>query len=128
MTVEIKDASPQDDAAGKEPASAPSPLRFSATAGWVLLICVLAFVLRYFYIVSLDHLLCQFGDAYFFLAGATKLREFVCNAFQSGNFNLIGALPPATPNAVVALGSLSVSDRLMVDGPIFPSYLALVQF
>jgi 4-amino-4-deoxy-L-arabinose transferase-like glycosyltransferase len=94
----------------------------------VLLICVLAFVLRYLYILSLDHLLCQFGDAYFFLAGATKLREFVCNAFQSGNFNLISALPPATPNAVVALGSLSVSDRLMVDGPIFPSYLALVQF
>ncbi|MBU6452986.1 MAG: hypothetical protein KGS72_14470 [Cyanobacteria bacterium REEB67] len=96
-------------------------------AALVAAICLLAFVLRYFYTASLDHLLCQFGDAYFFLAGGSKLREFVCSAIQDGNFNLIGALPPASPNGMVALGSLAVSDRLMVDGPIFPSYLALVQ-
>jgi 4-amino-4-deoxy-L-arabinose transferase-like glycosyltransferase len=100
----------------------------SRDAALVAAICLLAFVLRYLYIASLDHLLCQFGDAYFFLAGASKLREFICNTIQAGNFNLIGALPPASTNGMVALGSLVVSDRLMVDGPIFPSYLALVQW
>jgi hypothetical protein len=128
MTAESTKAPLEDDAAGGMSSFLRLRPSLSATAGWVALICVLAFLLRYFYIVSLDHLLCQFGDAYFFLAGGSKLREFVCNAIQAGNFNLLDSLPPASPNGMVALGSLRVSDRLMVDGPIFPSYLAIVQW
>ena len=130
LSVTAKDtkAALPDDQADGQSASSPVALGLSAPALWVALICLTAFLLRCVYIVSLDHLLCQFGDAYFFLAGGSKLRQFICAAVQAGNFNLLSALPPASGNAMVALGSLSVSDRLMVDGPVFPSYLALVQW
>jgi len=100
----------------------------SPTARWAVAICALAFVLRCIYIFALQHLLIQFGDAYCFLAGASKLREFVCAAWQAGHFNLLSELPPASPNGIVAMRSIAVADRLMVDGPTFPIYLAIMQW
>ena len=125
MTVQIEDSSLEGGAAGRGASAWRLPL--SRAACLLTLICVAAFVLRCVYLLSLDHLLCQFGDGYFFLAGASKLRELICTAIQSGHLNLLDALPPASANGMVALGSVSVSDRLMVDGPVFPGYLALVQ-
>jgi|GEM_PF-1385257 len=98
------------------------------TACWAVAICVLAFVLRCIYIFSLEHVLIQFGDAYCFLAGASKLRELVCTAWQAGHFNLLSEIPLASPNGIVAMRSIAVSDRLMVDGPTFPIYLAIMQW
>ncbi|MBS2009394.1 MAG: hypothetical protein JST01_20235, partial [Cyanobacteria bacterium SZAS TMP-1] len=98
------------------------------TACWAVAICVLAFGLRCIYIFSLDHLLIQFGDGYCFLAGASKLREFVCTALSAGHLNFLSELPPASPNGMVAMRSIAVADRLMVDGPTFPIYLAVMQW
>lgn len=93
-----------------------------------LLIFLLAFSLRLTYVSFLQHQLSEFGDAFLFLAGASKLREFFCHAIQSGDWNLISSLGLTSPNDVLAMRSISVSDRIMADGPIFPTYLALIQW
>ncbi len=90
---------------------------------------MLAFLLRYLYnAVFMEHRIAHYGDAYNFLRSGTcllaeasksaNLFEFISRIYHSGASQTQG---------LQSMVSMSLSDRLQIDGPVYPAYLAFVQ-
>lgn len=95
-----------------------------------VLIFVLAFALRALYnCVFLEHRIAHFGDAYNFLRSGTCLLEAVLSSHNI--FDFLGKIYHASaPQAQLlqSMTSLKLTDRLLIDGPVFPGYLALIEW
>jgi hypothetical protein len=87
-------------------------------------IFVAALFVRVVFNLSLESRLCHFGDAFYFLTSGAQLLA----AVKSGMLAQLAAAHPQATAGVNAMMSLSLVDRILIDGPVFPSYLALVQF
>lgn len=90
----------------------------------------LAMSLRALYdCVFLEHRIAHFGDAYNFLRSGSCIYE----AFATSN-NLTELLAKfyaaAPPQAQIlqSMTSMKLADRLIIDGPVYPGYLAIVQW
>lgn len=89
-------------------------------------ICLLAVVLRLAFCATLDFKVIQFGDAYFYLSGASNILKFIADNWQQYGLTLFAHLPQATTGEYNIMRSITVADRLINDGPIYSSFLALV--
>jgi hypothetical protein len=84
----------------------------------------IALIVRVAFNLSLESRLCHFGDAFYFLTSGSQLL----GAMKSGMLTQFAAVHSQATAGVNAMMSLSLVDRILIDGPVFPSYLALVQF
>jgi hypothetical protein len=94
----------------------------------IVLIFLLALSLRLlFNFFFLEHQVANFADAFYFLTTGNKLfacllgLDKTCSFFQLFNNH-------ATAASVQTMVSTSLTERLLVDGPIFPFYLGFVQW
>jgi hypothetical protein len=88
----------------------------------LLAVFAAAFLLRLIFNLNLDHRLCEFGDAFYYLSAGSQLLATI---EQGQLFQLWHQ--HAAPG-ILAMTSTGLIDRLLLDGPIFPAYLALMQF
>lgn len=93
---------------------------------FILSICLLAVVLRLAFCATLDFKVVQFGDAYFYLSGASNILKFIADNWQNYGLTLFAHLPQATTGEYNIMRSIAVADRLINDGPIYSSFLAMV--
>jgi 4-amino-4-deoxy-L-arabinose transferase-like glycosyltransferase len=108
--------------------------QFSASRGFPFaaptFIFAIAFALRYLYnAVFMEHRIAHFGDAYNFLRSGTCLLEAASsshNVFEYIHKIYYAAAPQA--QILQSMTSMKLMDRLLIDGPVYPSYLALVQW
>jgi len=88
---------------------------------------VIALVIRLFFdLVKSDHRLCSFGDAYFFLKTGHEFAKAMTTA--TGFADFLAKLTVHTPDAGswATFGSGALGDRLLLDGPVYPFFLAIV--
>ncbi|MBX9668491.1 MAG: hypothetical protein K2X93_12775 [Candidatus Obscuribacterales bacterium] len=94
-----------------------------------LLVFVLALTIRLFYdLVINQHRLASFGDGYFYLKTGQELAKAMTQA--TGLTDFLAKLTVHTSSvagAVSTFGSGALADRLLLDGPVFTTYLAIVQ-
>lgn len=93
---------------------------------FILSICLLAVVLRLAFCATLDFKVIQFGDAYFYLSGASNILKFVADNWHQYGLTLFAHLPQATTGEYNIMRSIAVADRLINDGPVYSSFLAMV--
>lgn len=87
---------------------------------------LLAFALRaHFNLEISEHRFCDSGDPYFFHVTATGLLKLL----QEPQWwtRLPELLGTPSPNQMNALLSEKLADRLLLDGPAYPAYLAVLQ-
>lgn len=90
----------------------------------------LAFALRAIYDgFILEHRICHFGDAYNFLRSGSAIYEAVASSSSLPDFlDKVYGAGPVEDNVLHSMTSMKLQDRLQIDGPVFPSYLAMVQW
>jgi hypothetical protein len=95
-----------------------------------LLIFSFAFILRYLYnAVFMEHRIAHFGDAYNFLRSGTCLLEAAASSHTP--MELIGKIYHASApqtQLLQSMTSMKLTDRLLIDGPVYPAYLAIVEW
>jgi hypothetical protein len=89
----------------------------------VLAIFVVALLIRVVFNLSQEHRLCHFGDAFYFLTSGSQLLA----ALKSGMLTHLSELHTQATVGVQTMTSVSFIDRILIDGPVFPAYLAMVQ-
>jgi 4-amino-4-deoxy-L-arabinose transferase-like glycosyltransferase len=78
---------------------------------------------------SLDKRICHFGDAYYYLSAGLGLLKLVSQSHSlSEAIATLAAQYTPSPSLMQSVLSTALTDRLLMDGPIFPAYLALVEF
>lgn len=85
---------------------------------------LIALCIRVVFNLTQESRLCHFGDAFYFLTSGSQLLA----AVQSGTLLNLAALQQQATIGVNAMMSHSLVDRILIDGPVFPAYLAFVQF
>ncbi|MBX9688969.1 MAG: glycosyltransferase family 39 protein [Candidatus Obscuribacterales bacterium] len=103
---------------------------FDKPAFAVLFIFALSFILRYLYnAVFMEHRIAHFGDAYNFLRTGSAILEAAASSQNPLDFiwKIYNAAPPEA-QLLQSMTSMKLTDRLMIDGPVFPAYLALVEW
>lgn len=85
---------------------------------------LIALCIRVAFNLTQESRLCHFGDAFYFLTSGSQLLA----AVKSGTLLNLAALQQQATIGVNAMMSHSLVDRILIDGPVFPAYLALVQF
>jgi hypothetical protein len=94
------------------------------------LIFVFAFFLRYLYnAVFMEHRIAHFGDAYNFLRTGSCLLQAVVSSHNPAEF-ISKIYHAAAPQAQLlqSMSSMKLTDRLLIDGPVFPAYLAFIEW
>lgn len=91
-----------------------------------LFIFAIALCVRLLFNASLEHRVAHFGDAYYYLATAKAMLAFVTSP-ESLSQKLTELFGPNSHaiNLVQAMESLNLKDRLLIDGPVYPGFLAL---
>ena len=89
-----------------------------------------AFALRYLYnAVFMEHRIAHFGDAYNFMRTGSCLLEALTGSHSFTAFlDKIYHPVQAQAQLLQSMTSMNLTDRLMIDGPVFPAYLALVEW
>lgn len=90
----------------------------------------LAFFLRYLYnAVFMEHRIAHFGDAYNFLRSGSALLQAAAASQNIAEF-FAKIYQPAEPHVQLlqSMTSMNLTDRLLIDGPVFPAYLAIVEW
>lgn len=92
-------------------------------------IVVIALIVRVAYNLFLEHRVCHFGDAFYFLNTGNSLlaliqqshsvKELISTLVHQHNSSLTG---------LRTMMSLSLADRLLIDGPVYPAHLALIEW
>lgn len=94
------------------------------------LVFVIALAVRLVYnLIFFDHRICDIGDSSYYLMAGKKLAELIQSTILAGNGDFIGRLCTATaiePGSFDSFSSTKLTDRLLLDGPVYPSYLALL--
>ncbi len=94
-----------------------------------LMIFLLGLSIRLFFIFSsCQNRLCSFGDGFFFLKTGQVLAQAIVSASSFGQFlSSLTAHTTTSAGSVGAFGSSALADRLLLDGPVYTSFLAIVQ-
>lgn len=89
------------------------------------LLFVLALVLRLLYLSGIEHLVVQEGDAYYFLSGGSELLKFAQETL-AGQHTALADLGKIGETDAQVMSSAALADRLINDGPVITSYMAIV--
>jgi hypothetical protein len=93
-----------------------------------LLVFAIALGVRLFYdLVISEHRLCSFGDGYFFIKTGQEFAKAITSAASFPDF--LAKLTVHTSEVaggVATFGSGALADRLLLDGPIYTFFLAVV--
>ncbi len=94
-----------------------------------ILVVVIALITRAAYNLGLEHRVCHFGDAFYFLNTGNSLLALIQQSRSLSEFisPLIAQHDPAMAG-LNAMMSLSLADRLLIDGPVYPTHLALIEW
>ncbi len=87
------------------------------------IVFAVAILARVVFNLSLEHRLCHFGDAFFFLTSGAQLLI----AIKTGVLLHLSDLHAPASLGLQAMQSVSFADRLLIDGPVYPAYLAIIQ-
>jgi hypothetical protein len=91
-----------------------------------LSVALLAFALRAaFNLAVCDHRFCDAGDPYFFQVTATGILKILHTPHWWSNLGELLGKPQA--DQLGAVLSERLADRILLDGPAFPAYLAICQ-
>lgn len=90
-----------------------------------VLLFALALLLRLLYLSGIEHLVVQEGDAYYFLSGGSELLKFVQETI-AGQHTTLADLGKIGQTDAQVMSSAALADRLINDGPVITSYMALV--
>lgn len=90
----------------------------------------LAMSLRALYdCVFLEHRIAHFGDAYNFLRTGSCMYEAFATSHNLGElFAKFYASAPPQAQLLQSMTSMKLVDRLLIDGPVYPGYLAIIQW
>lgn len=93
------------------------------------LFCI-ALTVRCLYIaVLLEHRIVHFGDAYNFLRSGSALYSAIASSSNSLDFfQKIFVSKPSSLHLLQSMKSFELTDRLLIDGPVYPSYLAFIEW
>lgn len=96
----------------------------------ILVIFFIGLLLRLAYnAFFLDKRICHFGDAYYYLSAGLGLLKLVTQSHSlSQAVATLAAQYTPSPSLMQSVLSTHLTDRLLMDGPIFPAYLAVVEF
>jgi 4-amino-4-deoxy-L-arabinose transferase-like glycosyltransferase len=88
-----------------------------------------ALLVRLFYNFNvLEHRLCHFADGYFFLTSGSLILKWLESPQMLWNFlTHFDASILSTQTGINAAISERLTNRLLIDGPVYPTYLALVE-
>lgn len=91
------------------------------------LIFIFAFIVRAAYVLQNEHRVIQFGDAYYYLTTGAEMARAVATSTDWGSLfaKLTPTVPISTEDGNTFL-SVELPTRLVLDGPIYPAYLALL--
>ena len=92
-----------------------------------IVLFVLAFSIRATYLLASDHRILQFGDAFYYLTTGAELAKAI-GSFTDWNSFLqhLTVDKPISTEATSTFLSVSLPVRIILDGPIYPAYLALI--
>jgi hypothetical protein len=96
---------------------------------WRLLgIFTLALIVRLVYNIYIaQHRIIDVGDSFYYLSAGRSLARLVRESQSiSAFFSQLTAAAQYAPGSFNSFSSLALSDRLLIDGPIYPSYLATI--
>lgn len=93
-----------------------------------LFVFVLALVIRLYYdLVISQHRLCSFGDGYFFLKTGQELAKAITSAASFPDFlTKLTVHTSEVAGSVATFGSGALADRLLLDGPVYTCFLAII--
>lgn len=93
-----------------------------------LFVFVFALVIRLYYDLCISQeRLCSFGDGYFFLKTGQELAKAFTSAASFPDFlTKLTVHTSEVTGSVATFGSGALADRLLLDGPIYTSFLAKV--
>jgi 4-amino-4-deoxy-L-arabinose transferase-like glycosyltransferase len=98
-------------------------------ASWrPLLVLVLALVVRLVYnLYFFEHRICHAGDSYYYLTGGKALARLISTSHNWGEFSVqLWQKASVLPGSFQSFSSEHLTDRLLLDGPVFPSYLGFL--
>lgn len=92
-----------------------------------LILFIFAFSVRAAYLCQSEHRVCQFGDAFYYLTTGALLAKAIAS-FSDWNSLLqqMTLTTPISPESGNTFLSLELPVRIILDGPIYPAYLALL--
>lgn len=91
------------------------------------LLFIIAFVIRAAYLLQSEHRVLQFGDAFYYLTTGTELAKAIASSTDwQSLFNQLTPAAPLNQEDNNSFLSVELPMRLVLDGPIYPGFLALV--
>ncbi|MBY0550387.1 MAG: glycosyltransferase family 39 protein [Candidatus Obscuribacterales bacterium] len=106
--------------------------KFNNLPGWLsmVLLFVTALIPRALYNCAwIEHRICHFGDAYNFLRSGSAMFHAVATAKSPVDvLNIFFAPTPPSGPILQAMTSMNLTERLLIDGPVFPAWLALIEW
>lgn len=89
-----------------------------------------ALLLRVLYsCVLMEHRICHYGDAYNFLRSGSALLEAIVSSPSIPAFLEKLYKPQVVADHILtSMTSMNLTDRLLIDGPVFSGYLALTEW
>lgn len=102
---------------------------FQITGWQPILVLLLALTIRVVYnLFFFQHRICDIGDSSYYLTAGKALADLIRASWSETHLSdfLVRLCQPTTviPGSFQSFSSTNLSDRLLLDGPIFPSYLA----
>lgn len=102
---------------------------FKITGWQPLLVLLLALTIRVVYnLFFFQHRICDIGDSSYYLTAGKALADLIRASWSETHLSdfLVRLCQPTSvvPGSFQSFSSTNLSDRLLLDGPIFPSYLA----
>ncbi|CAN5429131.1 hypothetical protein BH11CYA1_BH11CYA1_19350 [soil metagenome] len=102
---------------------------FRITAWQPLLVLFVALAIRLVYnLCFFQHRICDIGDSSYYLTAGKALADLIRASWSETHLSdfLVRLCQPTSviPGSFQSFSSTNLSDRLLLDGPIFPSYLA----
>jgi hypothetical protein len=102
---------------------------FQITGWQPLLVLLLALTIRVVYnLFFFQHRICDIGDSSYYLTAGKALADLIRVSWSENHLSdfLVRLCQPTSviPGSFQSFSSTNLSDRLLLDGPIFPSYLA----
>lgn len=102
---------------------------FQITGWQPILVLLLALTIRVVYnLFFFQHRICDIGDSSYYLTAGKALADLIRASWNETHLSdfLVRLCQPTSviPGSFQSFSSTNLSDRLLLDGPIFPSYLA----
>jgi hypothetical protein len=92
-----------------------------------IILLIFAFVVRATYLCQSEHRVCQFGDAFYYLTtGALLAKAIACSTDWNSLLQQMTLTTPISPESGNTFLSVELPVRIVLDGPIYPAYLALL--